>query len=125
MKASISVPDRQRGSVTVVMAAVIAVVLLLGLALAGLARATHAQARAQAGADLAALAAARAAASPGKGAPCGVAAQVASKHDVVLGDCRTEPAGMVQVEVQVAISPWPGWPARAVARARAGPVGHG
>lgn len=117
--------DGERGSVTTVMLAVIAVVLVLGLGLAGLSRAAHAHATAQASADLAALAAARVATTPGGGDPCATAARVAQRHETELVACSVQGGGMVQVRMGRAIAPWAGWPARAGAVARAGPVGHG
>jgi len=117
--------DDERGSVTTVMLAVIAVVLVLGLGLAGLSRAAHAHATAQASADLAALAAARVVSTPGGGDPCATAARVAQRHETELVACSVHGGGMVQVRMDRAISPWAGWPARAGAVARAGPVGHG
>lgn len=110
-----------RGSVSVLMVGVIAVVLALAVVLGALARTAAAQAQAQGAADLAALAAARELAQRGA-SPCPVAQRVASRHQARLVDCRTD-GPLVRVEVVVSVPALPGWRSDAHAVARAGPVG--
>lgn len=117
-----------RGSGTVLVLALAAVIVLVAGLLGLLAASFLAHARAQGAADLAALGAAErlqrqsvfteAADSPpgADGPPCALAGAVAEHNRARLVACRTEPAGIVTVEVAVDS---PGGSARA--QARAGP----
>lgn len=117
----------ERGSGTVLGVAV-ALVLVVGLAFIGLlAQAAAGASKAATAADLAALAGADAARGITPGDACTVAAEVARKHSVRLVRCeRTGPGGEI-VDVRTALplpglsAAYPGSPAEASGRARAGP----
>lgn len=105
----------ERGSATLLVVSMTAVLLLVGVALAGVAGIVHAHRSAQAAADLVALAAASQ-----SGAGCGTAADVARANGAVLVACdRTGREATVRVRV-----PGPrllGHRVDPTARARAGP----
>lgn len=103
--------EGERGSATVLVLGVVAVVLCLTVALAGLARAANLRGAAQAAADLAALAGAQSLVAGGD--PCAVAAEVARANGAELESCRPLPGAHVEVSTRKA---------EARARARAGPV---
>jgi len=114
--------DPERGAGTVLVLGIVAVVLVLALGLASLARAQAARGAAQTGADLAALAAASAARDGWD--PCARAREVAPRNGVVVTACAEQGAGVVRVDVEssagvtvlgVALG-------RAAAAARAGPA---
>lgn len=112
----------ERGSGTVLVVAATGVLLVLtvaGLHVGAAATAAH---RARAAADLSALAAASAI-QEGKGDPCGRAADLASRNGARLLECGPAAAESVAVRVasDVAVA-WPGVPDFAVASARAGPA---
>ena len=118
--------SHERGSATVLTLGIIAVALVLAVSLAGLARASASRWIAQGAADLAALAAARVAVDPAAGGhdPCELASDVATRHGARLDSCEVQAGAMVEVSVSVRVTPIPGWSTRAVAEARAGPVGR-
>ncbi|MBZ2197331.1 Rv3654c family TadE-like protein [Occultella gossypii] len=120
----VRVGERDRGSATVLVLAIVAAALILAVLVGGLARVTSARGLAQGAADLAAIAGAEVAVSR-SGDPCAVAGGVAQRHGVELDSCVVSAGGMVTVQVGVPVTPVPGWSARATAQARAGPVGRG
>ncbi|MBO9555461.1 Rv3654c family TadE-like protein [Cellulomonas sp.] len=116
--------DTERGSGTVLLLGIVAVVLMLGVALSMLVSAQVARARAQSAADLAALAGAAALRDASFGVrvgtvadPCAVAAEVVRRNRARLRSCDDEGAGVLAVGVSTAA----GW-GTAVATARAGPL---
>lgn len=113
-----------RGSMTVIMVCVIAGALLLAGLTAGVVRAQTARGHAQGAADLAALAGAEVAAVGGPDA-CRTAGLVAERNTALLQQCTIGDGGMVTVTATVPVQIFPGWPEAGIARARAGPVGHG
>ncbi|QKS13805.1 type I DNA topoisomerase [Curtobacterium sp. Csp1] len=78
-----------RGSATILLVGVVALVLLVGSVALGAARDRVLSTRAAATADSAAIAAAAAAVGLVAGAPCAAAGRVASANDARLTDCRT------------------------------------
>lgn len=115
--------DAQRGSGTVLLLGVVAVVLMLGVALSTLASAQVARARAQSAADLAALAGAAAlrdASFGGGDDPCAVAAEVVRRNGARLASCDDEGVGVLEVGASRSTA----W-GTAVATARAGPRSTG
>lgn len=109
-----------RGSATVLLLAVIAVALVVGVGAVALGRAADARGVAQAAADLAAIAAAQAAQDAED--PCAVAATVAAANGAQLRSCAVLPGPDVLVGTAVLVSPLVGWTTIASAQARAGPV---
>ena len=110
----------ERGSVTVISAAIVAVCLLMAAALAGLAGVQTARGRAQTAADLAALAAAHSLASL-EADPCGQAASVAAANGADVSSCVVVGRDViVEARVQVA-GPLSSAGLTASAAARAGP----
>jgi secretion/DNA translocation related TadE-like protein len=94
----------ERGSVTVLMAAVLFLAGVLTLAAVDLLRAVQARARAQTAADAAALAAAQEIAIPSGRSPQGVAAEYAERNRATLLSCTCEPfsdQAVVEVETTV------------------------
>lgn len=114
--------SRDRGSVTVLLLAVVAVALTFAVGLVALVRAADARGTAQTAADLAALSGADVAARPGGPDPCAVAATVVAWNGAVLSRCAELPGGFVEVAASVTARPLPGWSVVAAAHARAGPV---
>lgn len=114
-------PSNERGSGTVMSLGIIAVLLILTVAVAGLIGALAANHRAFSAADLSALAAADAARGLRSGEPCDVAAQVASQNKAELVNCvaPAQHSGTIDVRVNCKISgPFAALgPAEAVARA--------
>lgn len=90
----------ERGSVSVVVAGLVALVLAASLATADLVRALSAVARAQTAADAAALAAAQEVALPSGREPEEVAAEYAARNGAALEACRCE-AGTFEASVGV------------------------
>ncbi|HSJ52055.1 MAG TPA: Rv3654c family TadE-like protein [Actinomycetota bacterium] len=80
----------ERGSVSIVVAAMVMTVVVLGLAGADLARVLTAAAEAQTAADAAALAAAQELFLPGELEPIDVAREYADRNGATLVDCRCE-----------------------------------
>ena len=98
--------DRERGSVSIVVVALMAVALILSMGAADLARVLTGAARAQTAADAAALAAAQelAAASSSGVEPADLAAAYAERNGAVLTSCSCHAGGseaVVSVTVQV------------------------
>lgn len=111
----------QRGSGTLLVVAVLAVVLALAAALSVLAGYAAAGHRARAAADLAAVSAATAYSTGGDA--CTVAAELARRNGAALQRCVVTGAGqfVVTVEVSVAVTAvLPGLPRSVVTRAYAG-----
>jgi secretion/DNA translocation related TadE-like protein len=99
------VPDRQRGSASVVMAAALAFAAIMASFSADLARATEARSRAQTAADASALAAAQELLRPVHPSPTDVAAEYAQRHNATLISCTCEPgATEVVTTVEVSVS---------------------
>lgn len=115
-----SLASGERGSATLVAAALIAMVIAFAVGGAYLGAAVAARHRAQTAADLAALGAAAAVVS-GPDVACRQAADIAARMRSVLGDCRIDRLDVVlEVAVPVRLGRWGVGPARAAARA--GPV---
>ena len=119
---------RERGSATVVVAAVCIIIVLLGFGLAAVVAAANGAARARTAADLSALAGARAAVDALIGVaendPCAVAAGLAHHNGADVLDCAIDDHVNVTTIVAVPIHGAPRWlPTGSVARAtaRAGP----
>lgn len=109
--------DTDRGSGTVLALALVAVVLLLGGALALLAGAHGAAGRAQAAADLAALAGAGVLPREGTSAACGVAEETAARNGARMVRCEPDGADVLRVDALVAAGA-----GEATRSARAGPA---
>ncbi|GAA3509357.1 Rv3654c family TadE-like protein [Georgenia daeguensis] len=107
-----------RGSGSVLGLALVAVLVVLTLAVVGVARAVHARGTAQAAADLGALAAATALhdLTGPAGDPCAVAGRVVAANGAELTSCRSR-GGEVVVSTRVALADGTGLAARASARA--------
>jgi secretion/DNA translocation related TadE-like protein len=93
---------RERGSVSIVIAAVVLLALVLSLGVADVARVLVARSHARTAADAAALAAAQELALPSGTAPADVAAAYAEHNDAILTDCVCEP-GSTDAKVAVSI----------------------
>jgi secretion/DNA translocation related TadE-like protein len=93
---------REAGSVSVVAAALVGLILVLGLGAADLAKALVAVSRAQSAADAAALAAAQELALPTGRDPADAAAEYAARNDAELIECRCE-AGTLEATVGVRV----------------------
>lgn len=99
-------PRRERGSVSVVVAAMVSAFVVLALAAADLARVLTAAATAQTAADAAALAAAQEQFLPGDLEPADVARDYAARNGAVLVDCECEREMLeAVVTVHAAIGP--------------------
>jgi len=95
--------ESQRGSVTVVAAAVIAMAVILCMAAADLARVLVVAQRARTAADAAALAAAQELALPSAGTdPGAVASDYAARNGATLTDCACD-VGSFEADVHVAV----------------------
>jgi secretion/DNA translocation related TadE-like protein len=95
---------QERGSVTVLVAAVLLLSGALALISVDLLRALEAKARAQTAADAAALAAAQEIAAPSSGSPVEVASEYAQRNGATLIECKCQVGGseaVVRVEVPV------------------------
>ncbi|KRE42427.1 Rv3654c family TadE-like protein [Knoellia sp. Soil729] len=118
-------PERspEQGSGTVLVVAAIGVLLVLATAGFQLGAAATAAHRARAAADLSALAGATARqGGGGGGVPCALVADVAARNGADVIACSLGVGESVTVRVSVEVSThWPGVPDRAVASARAGP----
>lgn len=90
----------ERGSVTVVAAAVMALVAVLTMGAADVGKALVARERARAAADAAALAAAQELVMPTGRAPAGLAAEYAARNGAVLASCTCD-AGSTEAIVGV------------------------
>jgi secretion/DNA translocation related TadE-like protein len=112
----------ERGSATVVTAAILAAVMVLALGAADLARVLVAVSRAQTAADAAALAAAQSLAFPSEIDPAVTAADLAARNGGRLRSCACDPVdltALVVVEVPVGALLLSSDDRVAVARARA------
>ncbi|PZR51756.1 histidine kinase [Xylanimonas oleitrophica] len=115
-----AVRAHERGSGTVLLLGVAAVVVLLFVALAALGASQRARGAAQAAADLGALAAATA--LRGGLDPCGAAAEAVVRNQATVVGCEQEAGGVVSVAVTRPVAGVPGWAGgEARAEARAGP----
>jgi len=95
--------SREAGSVSVVVAALVAMILVLGLGAADLAKALVAVSRAQSAADAAALAAAQELALPAGREPAEAALEYATLNGAELIECRCA-AGTLEATVRVRVS---------------------
>lgn len=96
----------ERGSVSIVAAATIAILAALTMGCADLARALVAVGRADTAADAAALAAAQELAAPTGSAPSSVAAEYAQRNGATLVECSCETGATdVTVAVEVRVGP--------------------
>jgi secretion/DNA translocation related TadE-like protein len=96
--------DGQQGSASVVVVAIVAMVVVLGMAAADVARVLVAAAGAQTAADAAALAAAQELALPSDVEPIDAATEYAARNGATLLECgceRGELSAVVQVRVEV------------------------
>jgi secretion/DNA translocation related TadE-like protein len=93
---------RDRGSVSVVVAAAVAMALVVTMGAADVGRALVARARAEAVADLAALAAAQELALPSGADPASIAADYADRNGARLVSCSCA-AGTSEAVVEVAV----------------------
>lgn len=94
----------ERGSVTVLGAAVLVVLMIIAMGLADLARVLVATGRAQAAADAAALAAAQSLAFPTELEPEPAARALAERNGAALASCVCEPGTFdAQVEVRIPV----------------------
>jgi secretion/DNA translocation related TadE-like protein len=126
-------PDRDRGTVTVLAAALVLVAAVLTIASVDVARVLGARARAQTAADAAALAAAQELAVPSGRDPAQAAAEYGLRNGGTLRWCRCEPGteeAVVEVAVEVRLLFFGGVRdvlarARAVVAGEGGPVGGG
>ena len=110
---------RDRGSATIVAVAVLAVAVLMGVAVAGLAGLAADRAAARSAADLAALAGAyeaRRELGGATGEPCDAARRTATANGAITTWCRLYGDGSVELEVASG---------KAKASARAGPQREG
>lgn len=94
--------NREGGSVSIVVAALVAMILVLGLGAADLARALVAVSRAQSAADAAALAAAQELALPSGREPADAASEYAARNGAELIECRCA-AGTLEATVRVRV----------------------
>ena len=94
--------NREGGSVSIVVAALVAMILVLGLGAADLAKALVAVSRAQSAADAAALAAAQELALPTGREPVDAASEYAGRNGAELTECRCA-AGTLEATVQVRV----------------------
>ena len=95
---------RQRGSVSIVVAATATIALIASLGVADVGKALVARARARAAADAAALAAAQELALPSGREPAEVANDYATKNGAMLSACECRPGSLdavVEVETSV------------------------
>jgi secretion/DNA translocation related TadE-like protein len=98
--------QRERGSVSVLSAAVLFLAAVLSLITVDLARVVRAEARAQTAADAAALAAAQEIALPSGRSPSEIAAEYAGRNGGTLVWCRCDTGGteaVVDVSVEAAL----------------------
>jgi secretion/DNA translocation related TadE-like protein len=93
----------ERGSVSVVAAAILLATMVVTLGAADLARVLIAASRAQTAADAGALGAAQSLAFPGEIAPASVAADLAARNGGRMLVCDCEP-GTLEARVQVEVS---------------------
>lgn len=116
----------ERGSATVWVLALAAVLAVLGAGCVAVGVAVVARHRAGTAADLAALAGAGRAAV-GDAGPCRAAEQVAGANGATVDGCDVRPNGVVAVRASVAVrlGPLGSWRARAVARAGPAPPEDG
>lgn len=118
-KTASAVAERGAGTVLVLTAMTLAVVL--GIALVAIGFAHQAKLHAQSAADLAAIAAATAIQTGYE--PCSVARELTTREGVTLAECRHEGSGIVVVEARLRVTSLPfRLGGEAKARARAGPA---
>ncbi len=98
--------NRERGSASIVVAAILVLVMVLALGAADLARVLTAAARAQAAADAAALAAAQELAIPSGLEPADAAAEFAALNGAALVSCAC-PTGSLEATVEVRVDVGP------------------
>lgn len=96
----------ERGSASLVAVAIVALVMVLAMGAADLARVLTAAARAQSAADAAALAAAQELAIPSGREPSDVAGEYAALNGAVLVECAC-PAGALEALVEVRVDAGP------------------
>lgn len=99
-------PASDRGSITLLSAAMLAALVVLAMGAADVARVLHAASRAQTAADAAALAAAQELALPSGSVPRELASDYAQRNDATLISCTCEPdttEAVVEVEVPVGV----------------------
>jgi secretion/DNA translocation related TadE-like protein len=122
------VSDRESGSATPIVVAVLAVIVIVGLAAVDGGAVIVASAKNESAADLAALAAAHvdrdaraenASSGSALHAGCEVAREVASQNGVAVTSCRRGPHASVDVAVELLVR---AWPLPLHASARAGPA---
>jgi secretion/DNA translocation related TadE-like protein len=94
--------NREEGSVSIVVAALVAMILVLGLGAADLAKALVAVSRAQSAADAAALAAAQELALPSGSEPADSASEYAARNGAELIECRCA-AGTLEATVRIRV----------------------
>jgi secretion/DNA translocation related TadE-like protein len=94
--------NREGGSVSIVVAALVAMILVLGLGAADLTKALVAVSRAQSAADAAALAAAQELALPSGREPADAASEYAARNGAELIECRCA-AGTLEATVRVRV----------------------
>jgi len=92
----------ERGSVSIVVAAVVLLALVLSVGVADLARVLVARSHARTAADAAALAVAQELVLPSGAVPAEVAAEYAERNDAILKDCLCD-AGTFEAVVTVSI----------------------
>ena len=93
----------ERGSVSVVAIAIVAITMVIGLGAADLAKVLVAATRAQSAADAAALAAAQELALPAGLQPAEAAAEYAGRNGAELLECRCDP-GTLEATVLVRVA---------------------
>ena len=99
-------PTRERGSVSVLVAAIVAALVVLALGVADVARVLTAAARAQTAADAAALAVAQELALPGGLEPADVALEYAERNGASIAECDCV-AGTFETVVTVRVEVGP------------------
>jgi secretion/DNA translocation related TadE-like protein len=98
--------NTQRGSVTIVMAAILAVMVVMTLGAVDVWRVLQVRSRTQVAADAAALAAAQDLALPGDGTPAESAARFASLNGATLATCDCAAGGAgAEVAVWMSVGP--------------------
>lgn len=96
--------DSERGSVSVIAAAILLATMVLALGAADLARVLVAASRAQTAADAGALAAGQSLAFPGDADPTAAAADLVARNGARLRSCACEPGTFeARVEVEMAV----------------------
>jgi Flp pilus assembly protein TadG len=94
--------SRERGSVSIVVAAIVLLALVLSVGVADVARVIVARSHARTAADAAALAVAQELVLPSGAVPADVAAEYAERNDAILDECLCD-AGTFEATVTVSI----------------------